>query len=52
MRKYILHGAHHRANGWTMRDSLAYLATTQEEAIATCKRNQPQFIINKITIEE
>tara|TARA_A100001035_G_scaffold243371_1_gene210370 strand:- start:696 stop:854 length:159 start_codon:yes stop_codon:yes gene_type:complete len=52
MRKYILHGTHHRENGWKMRDSLAYLTTTQEDAIATCKRNHPQFIINKITIEE
>lgn len=52
MKKYILHGIHHRANGWTMRDSLAYLTSTEEDAIATCNRNQPQFVIQSITIEE
>ncbi len=50
--KFILHGTHHRANGWTMRDSLAYLTTTEEDAIATCNRNQPQFVIESITIEK
>ena len=52
MKKYILHGTHHRADGWTMRDSLAYLTTTEEDAIATCKRNQPQFVVNNVTVEE
>ena len=52
MIKFILHGAHHRANGWIMRDSLAYLTTTEEDAIATCNRLNPQFVINNITIEE
>ena len=52
MIKFILHGTHHRENGWTMRDSLAYLTQTKQEAINTCNRHNPQFVINNITIEE
>ena len=49
--KFILHGEHHRPNGWVMRDALSYLAHTEEEAVATCNRNQPQFHIHSITKE-
>ena len=52
MKKFILHGTHHRANGWTMRDSLSYLTTSESEAIATCNRLNPQFVINNVTVEE
>ena len=50
--KFLLWGEHHRANGWIMRDCLGYIASSKEEAIATCNRNQPQFVIQSITIEE
>lgn len=50
--KFILHGTHHRANGWEMRDSLSYLTTTEEDAIATCNRLNPNFVIQSITIEK
>jgi hypothetical protein len=49
--KFLVYGEHHRANGWTMRDCLAYIASSKEEAIATCNRNQPQFVIQSV-IEE
>lgn len=49
--KYLISGQHHRANGWVMRDCLAYIASSKEEAIATCNRNQPQFVIQSV-IEE
>ena len=49
--KFIIWGEHHRPNGWVMRDCLGYLATSEEEAIATCNRNQPQFVIQSVTKE-
>ena len=50
--KFILHGQFQRDNGWIMNDSLGYIAATKQEAIATCKRNNPDFMIHTITIEE
>ena len=50
--KFILHGQFQRANGWIMNDSLGYIAATKQEAIATCKRNNPDFMIHTITVEE
>jgi len=50
--KFILHGQFHRANGWIMNDSLSYIKATKEEAIATCNRLYPNFVINKVEIDE
>jgi hypothetical protein len=50
--KFILHGQFHRSNGWVMNDQLGYIKTTKEEAIATCNRLNPNFVIHTITIEE
>ena len=50
--KFLLWGEHHRWNGWVMRDCLSYIASSKEEAIATCNRNQPQFVIENVTIGE
>ena len=50
--KFILNGQFHRANGWIMNDSLGYIAATKQEAIATCKRLNPNFVIHSITIED
>ena len=50
--KFILHGQFHRSNGWIMNDQLGYIASTKEDAIATCNRINPNFIINKVEIDE
>ena len=50
--KFILHGQFHRANGWIMNDSLGYIKATKQEAIDTCKRLNPNFAIQSITIEK
>ena len=50
--KFILHGQFHRHNGWAMNDSLSYIKPTKEEAIETCNRLNPDFVIHSITIEE
>jgi hypothetical protein len=50
--KFLLHGQFHRANGWIMNDCLSYIKATKEEAIATCNRLNPNFVIQSITVEE
>ena len=50
--KFILHGQFHRDNGWIMNDSLSYIAPTKGDAIATCNRNNPNFVIQSVTVEE
>ena len=49
--KFILHGQFHRANGWVMNDQLGYIKATKEDAIATCKALNPNFVIQSVTIE-
>ena len=50
--KFILHGQFHRENGWIMNDCLGYIKATKQEAIDTCKRLNPNFVIQSITIEK
>ena len=50
--KFILHGQFHRSNGHVMNDSLGFIKATKEEAIATCNRLYPNFVINKVEIDE
>ena len=50
--KFILHGQFHRSNSWVMNDSLGYIAATKDDAIATCNRNNPNFVIQSVTVEE
>ena len=50
--KFLIHGWHHRANGLTMRDCLSYLTTTAEEAVATCRRLNPQFEVHYVELDD
>jgi hypothetical protein len=50
--KFLLHGQFHRANGWIMNDCLGYIKATKEDAIETCNRLNPNFVIQSITIED
>ena len=50
--KFVLHGKFHRENGWVMNDSLGYITFTKEDAIATCNRLNPNFVIHSVTIED
>ena len=49
--KFFIYGEHLYPNGWQKYDILGYIAATREEAIATCRRNQPQFHIFKVVEE-
>ena len=50
--KFILHGQFRRPNGHVMNNSLGYIKATKEDAIATCNRLNPYFVIQSVTIEE
>ena len=50
--KFILSGRWERPNGHQMRDELSYIKATKQEAIDTCKRLNPNFVIQSVTIEK
>ena len=46
--KFIISGRFERANGFTMRDQLAFISATKQEAIDTCQRLYPDFHIHTV----
>ena len=46
--KFDISGRFERPNGHIMRDELAFLSASKEEAIATCKRLYPHFHIHTV----
>ena len=49
--KVIISGRLERPNGHIMRDELAYISATKEQAIATCQRHNPHFHIHTVREE-
>ena len=50
--KFIISGRFERANGFTMRDELAFISATKEDAIDTCQRLYPHFHIHTVRVDE
>ena len=50
--KFIISGRHERPNGFTMRDELAFISATKEDAIDTCQRLYPDFHIHTVRVDE
>ena len=50
--KFNLYGEHIRPNGHQQWDILSYIAETREEAIATCRKNNPYFNIITIQVDD
>ena len=50
--KFIISGRFERPNGHIMRGELGYIAATNEDAIANCKRNNPGFHVMSCWIDE
>jgi hypothetical protein len=48
--KFLIYGEFIRPNGHQNYDILGYIASTREEAILNCRRNNPHFHI--ITVRE
>ena len=50
--KFNIYGENFYPNGFSRFDILSYIAPTQEEAIANCKRNNPGFHVMSCWIDE
>ncbi len=50
--KFLIYGEFIRPCGFQNYDILGYIAATREEAIATCRRNNPHFHITAVRTEE
>ena len=50
--KFIISGRHERPNGWEMRDELAFISATKQEAIDICQRLYPDFHIHTVRVDE
>ena len=50
--KFIISGRFERPNGHIMRDQLAFISATKEDAIATCQRLYPDFHIHTVRVDE
>ena len=50
--KFIISGRFERANGHVMRDQLAFISETKQQAIATCQRLYPDFHIHIVRVDE
>ena len=49
--KFNLYGEFIRPNGHQRYDILSYIAESREDAIATCRRNNPHFHIITIQVD-
>lgn len=51
--KFIIHGQHIRPHdGYTRNNCLAYIAETAADAVATCRKRYPDFVINYVELDE
>ena len=50
--KFDIYGEFIRPNGYQKYDILSYIAETREEAIATCRKNNPHFNIITIQVDD
>ena len=50
--KFNLYGEFIRPNGFQKYDILSYIAETREDAIATCRKNNPYFNIITIQVDD
>ena len=50
--KFNIYGEMFHSNGYSRMDVLSYIAPTQQEAIANCKRNNPGFHVMSCWIDE
>ena len=50
--KFIISGRFERANGHVMRDELAYISETKQQAINTCQRLNPDFHIHTVRVDD
>ena len=50
--KFNIYGTMFHQNGYSRSDCLSYIAPTEEEAVANCKRNNPLFEIISVWVDD
>ena len=50
--KFNIYGTMFHQNGYSRSDCLSYIASSESEAIATCKRLYPLFEIISVVVDE
>ena len=51
--KFDIYGQHVRPHdGYKRNDCLSYMAETAADAVATCRKRYPDFVISKVEIDE
>ena len=51
--KFLVYGQHVRPHdGYTRNNCLAYIAETAADAVARCNELYPDFVINKVEVDE
>ena len=50
--KFNIYGEMFHQNGYSRNEILSYIAPTQEEAIANCKRNNPGFHVMSCWVDD
>ena len=51
--KFDIYGQHVRPHdGYTRNDCLSYMAETAADAVATCRKRYPDFVISKVEIDD
>ena len=51
--KFLIHGQHVRQHdGYTRNDCLAYMAETAADAVATCRKRYPDYVINYVELDD
>ena len=51
--KFLVSGQHVRPHdGYTRNNCFAYIAETAADAVATCRKLHPDFVISKVEIDE
>ena len=51
--KFLIHGQHIRPHdGYTRNDCLAFMAETAADAVATCRKLYPDYVINYVELDD
>jgi len=50
--KFNIYGTMFHQNGYSRNDILSYIASSESEAVANCKRNNPGFDIISVVVDE
>ena len=51
--KFLIHGQHvRRHDGYTRNDCLAFMSETAADAVATCRKLYPDYVINYVELDD